>query len=177
MKLEHAKQLADQLLDELAPACERIEIAGGIRRQKPECHDIELVAIPKLMTSLDIFGEVAGQRNMLNEFIGANGYVCEKNGDRYKKIIYTPEINCDLFIVLKPAQWGVIFVIRTGSAEFSKRIVTQRKYGGSLPSDCKVKDGGVYNAAGQLIPMPEEMEFLNFLGLGWIEPSKRKVMP
>jgi DNA polymerase/3'-5' exonuclease PolX len=168
-----AKRRADELLAILAPACERIEIAGGVRRHKAECHDIELVAIPRFIPLLDIFGQVAGYRNLLNERVEDLRLVLDKNGDRYKKIIYTEELNCDLFIVLPPAQWGVIFTIRTGSADFSHRIVTARKYGGCMPSDCTCKNGAIHDKYGRIIPMPEEMDFLNFLGLGWIEPEKR----
>lgn len=169
-----AKRLADQLLAELSPVCERIEIAGGVRREKPDPHDIELVAIPRMEPIKDIFGERAWSRNLLNEFIESQGYFVDRGGDRYKKIVYTPEINCDLFVVLPPAQWGVIFTIRTGPWEFSKRIVTPRKFGGCLPSDHCVKDGAVQDAYGRIIPMLEEIDFLNFLGLGWIEPRERK---
>lgn len=168
-----AKRLADQLLAELAPVCERIEIAGGVRREKPECHDIELVAIPRMEPIKDIFSERAGSRNLLNEFIESQGYFVDRGGDRYKKIVL-PEICCDLFIVLPPAQFGVIMTIRTGPWEFSKRIVTPRKFGGCLPSDYHVKNGAVLNAYDQIIPMPEEINFLDFLGLGWIEPKDRQ---
>jgi DNA polymerase/3'-5' exonuclease PolX len=169
-----AKHAADELLAELSPVCERIEIAGGVRRQKPECHDIELVAIPRFEPILDIFGMVCpAQRNLLNEYIEAHGYFCDKNGNRQKKIVLTPELSCDLFIVLPPAQWGVIFTIRTGSADFSHRIVTIRKHGGCLPSNCRMKDGVVWDPQDRPIPMPEEMDFLKFLGLGWIEPKDR----
>lgn len=168
-----AKRLADQLLTELAPVCERIEIAGGVRREKSECHDIELVAIPKMEPLKDIFGTVVGKRNLLNEFIESHGYFVDRGGDRYKKIIYTPEIACDLFVVLPPAQWGVIYTIRTGSADFSHRIVTARKYGGCMPSDHRVKDGAVWDIYGRIIPMPEETDFFDFLGMPYIEPKNR----
>jgi DNA polymerase/3'-5' exonuclease PolX len=86
----------------------------------------------------------------------------------------TEGINLDLFIVTRPAQWGVILAIRTGPADFSKWIVTPRKYGGALPSNCHVEGGRVLR---QQIPleMPEERDFLDFLGLGWVEPKDRMV--
>lgn len=174
MTYAEAKRLADQLLAELSPVCERIEIAGGVRRMKPDPHDIELVAIPKTEPMKDMFGAVVGRRSLLNQFVEDN-YFVDKGGDRYKKIVLMSDISCDLFIVLPPfRQWGVQFVIRTGPAEFSHRVVTLRKHGGCLPSDCRVKDGAVWNANDQIIPMPNEMDFLNFLGLGWIEPKERK---
>ena len=169
-----AKRRADELLAKLLPACERIEIAGGVRRHKAECHDIELVAIPKMEPMLDIFGQEAGQHNLLNERIEDLRLVLDKNGERYKKIVYTDELNCDLFIVQQPAQFGVIMVIRTGSADFSRHIVTARKYGGCLPSDCRCKDGAIHDKADRIIPMKNEIDFLNFLGLGWINPEDRK---
>ncbi len=48
MKLDKALEIAERTKKLLAPYCERIEIAGSIRRKKPEVKDIELVAIPKL---------------------------------------------------------------------------------------------------------------------------------
>lgn len=48
MNLAQASALAGQLVEKLAPFCERIEVAGSVRRRKLEgIKDIELVAIPK----------------------------------------------------------------------------------------------------------------------------------
>jgi DNA polymerase/3'-5' exonuclease PolX len=82
-------------------------------------------------------------------------------------------INLDLFIVTPPAQWGVIFTIRTGPADFSHWLVTQRRKGGCMPSYATQRDGCVY-VNGKPLAMAEEMDYLNFLGLGWIEPQDRK---
>lgn len=47
MKLAQALAIAEKVKALLAPHCERIEIAGSIRRKKPDVKDIEIVAIPK----------------------------------------------------------------------------------------------------------------------------------
>ena len=47
MKYLKAKEIADSVLQKLKPHCERIEIAGSIRRKKANPNDIEIVAIPK----------------------------------------------------------------------------------------------------------------------------------
>ena len=44
MSLEFALGMAQSLVEVLAPACERIEIAGGVRRRKVEPNDIEIVS-------------------------------------------------------------------------------------------------------------------------------------
>jgi hypothetical protein len=51
-----ALALAEQCRAALAPSCHRIEIAGSIRRGKPQVEDIELVALPKLVPA-DLFGD------------------------------------------------------------------------------------------------------------------------
>jgi len=39
--------LADQVVCALAPFCERIETAGSIRRERPFCGDVAVVAVPR----------------------------------------------------------------------------------------------------------------------------------
>lgn len=74
--------------------------------------------------------------------------------------------------MMPPAQWGLIMAIRTGPKDFSRWIVTQRYKGGALPSDCRVNKGAVWHGD-RMIEMPEEIQFLQFLGLGWVEPEER----
>lgn len=57
MKLSQAQNLASKIVDSMRDACTRVEIAGSIRRCKPECRDIEIVAIPKLGEPIDLLGE------------------------------------------------------------------------------------------------------------------------
>jgi DNA polymerase/3'-5' exonuclease PolX len=47
LKLEEALALAKTVLEVLAPFCERVEVAGSIRRLRPEVNDIDIVAIPQ----------------------------------------------------------------------------------------------------------------------------------
>ena len=47
MKLAEAQKLTEEILDILRPLCERVEIAGSIRRKKAEVHDVDIVLIPK----------------------------------------------------------------------------------------------------------------------------------
>jgi len=47
MTLEYAREMAQALAKLLAPACEKIMVAGSIRRQKARPNDIELVAVPR----------------------------------------------------------------------------------------------------------------------------------
>jgi hypothetical protein len=68
-------------------------------------------------------------------------------------------------------------LIRTGPAEFSHWIVTPRMRGGGLPNGYCVVDGRVVsNNNHDYIPCAEEIDFLRFCRLAWIEPSQRRPM-
>ena len=175
MKFDEAMKLAHGIRTALLPYCERIEIAGSVRRGKAEVHDFELCAIPKMIGEPVLFGQMpkVSALDCQGAYFSGLGQIV-KNGSRYKQILLMPQnFMLDLYIVLPPANWGVIFTIRTGPADFSHWCVTQRKKGGGLPSNCQVKDGAVIRN-GVVVPMPEEMDFLNFLGLGWVEPADRE---
>ncbi len=160
MELKRAKAIAEKLVEKLDPYCERIEIAGSIRRGEPEVGDIEIVAIPNNFA------------DALLPFL-LPGAVFLKDGSRYKQIaLPRGNVILDLFLVRPPAQWGVIFTIRTGPADFSHWIVTRRKWGGQLPSNCRVKDGQVFHM-GMPLHMPEEEDFLRLLELEGVAPSER----
>jgi DNA polymerase/3'-5' exonuclease PolX len=96
-----------------------------------------------------------------------------KNGDRMKQIELPEGIMLDLFIVLPPAQWGVIYAIRTGPADYSHWLVTLRKHGGALPSYMKVHDGGIYEDA-ELIETPEESDVFKLLQMQYVKPEDRR---
>jgi len=57
--LADARVIAESLMAALGPGCERIEIAGSIRRGRPDVGDIELVAIPRIEQIRDGFFDLA----------------------------------------------------------------------------------------------------------------------
>ena len=174
--------IAEEIKSLLEPGCERIEIAGSLRRRRGTVKDIEIVAEPILDEQRDLFQHVAGYRSRLSpillrlieeRFLAPAG----KDGERYKRFRVLGEIDpkLDLFIVRPPAQWGVIFAIRTGPAEFSRRLVTPRKHGGLLPAHLRVKDGAVRRRGNlaQIIETPTEEALFRFLEIDWIPPEER----
>jgi DNA polymerase/3'-5' exonuclease PolX len=178
MKHDEAKAIAQTWIGYLKDSCERIEIAGSIRRGKPEVKDVELVCIPKIVTEPDLFGGEGSKTNILEVTIGKLFWdrvylAANKNGPRYKQLALTEGIHLDLFIVLPPAEWGVQFLIRTGPSDFSHWCVTPRHAGGGLPSYLRVKDGAVWNRTTK-IETAEERDFFRLIGLEYIEPAERR---
>ncbi len=73
-----ARKAAQKLLAQLEPHCERIEIAGSIRREKEEIGDIELVAIPKMGERMANVQPPAQQLNLFGGAPAAGGTLTEK---------------------------------------------------------------------------------------------------
>lgn len=183
-----AFRLANELIEELRPACERIEIAGSIRRQVPMVKDIELVACPKRFT--DLLGEPAGSKlDPVLQALMVDGRVAPiKNGQRYKQLLLRIDgdatIKVDLFLVSAEA-WGPALAIRTGPAEFSRRLVINRCHGGLLADGLTMADGyrlwrgrvvhegGELEQTGTLVPCADEREFFEKHAGGWREPEDR----
>ena len=177
MNLLSAYKIASRTLEQLAPFCDRAEIAGSIRRGKPEVKDIEIVAIPTLdTTALDLFGNPLPNTYPLYGFLETifsqrNRKI--KGGLRYCQYALGEGINLDLFLVLPPSEWGVQFMLRTGPAEFSHWLVTLKRHGGALPSYLRCINGALYRGLHK-ISTPTEMDVFNVCGLDWIEPADRK---
>lgn len=177
LPLRQAESLANRIAAALEPGCERVRVAGSIRRQKELVGDIEIVCIPRL--DFDLLGTPAIPvlDRVLHDLVSAGRLIPrDKNGRNFKNfsIPAMPELGLDLFITT-PAQWGVIFTLRTGSEVFSKRLVTHQCYkGGLLPNDMQVAGGRLWR--GELVlETPEEMDVFNEIGGRgwWVPPDER----
>lgn len=185
--LAEAHVLADELVALLSPYCERLEVVGSIRRQRPTIGDVELLAVPIAQVGLDLFGfQATPPVYMLDEACqgmvhddGVLGHRLDKNGRpafgaRYKRLSYK-EVGLDLFSVLSPAQWGVLSVIRTGSADFSQRLVTPLEKGGWMPRNLLCRDGALWTTDGHKLVTPSEQDVFAFLGRPYVAPELREV--
>jgi len=132
--------------------------------------DIEIVAEPKSYLP-DLLGEPT-ETHSIDTFPWDTLGTLKINGHKQKRIIMPGEIQIDLFIVTPPAQWGVIFLYRTGSDKFSKRFVTPKSFGGCRPSCYRLEDGAIWNKD-KLIPTPEEKDVFELFGVKYITPGER----
>lgn len=179
MPLGRARTVAEHVVQELAPYCEQIEIAGSVRRKQPQIGDIELVARPRMKLVPDgLFDqrEVSELAAYLEQVFGGNlsSFVekhpdLPKNGERYKKLRHRESgMQVDLFIVLPPAEWGPIFAIRTGPADYSRRAVTELQHRG-----LKCSEGAIFRGHERLA-CATEAEFFRHVGWPLLPPEKRK---
>ena len=169
MELDKATKIAVKYWELFKPFCSRVKIAGSIRRDKSEVGDIELVCVPLETETEDGLFERKLVRNpefviLVNSFNRVKG-----NGEgKYAQLILPEGINLDLFIANKD-NFGLIYMIRTGSAAFSERMVTMIKKNGFY-----CKDGYLWSLNNnKMIPVPEEKDFFRITGIEYVEPFLR----
>ena len=135
--LEQAEPAAQEILTLLEPFCERIEIAGSIRRRKAQVKDVEILAISKSRSSTDMLGEVSSTHFALHDALTlwiSEGLLWELRpnkkghttfGVQNKLLVYKPYgIPVDVFATTAP-NWGMAQVVRTGPAEFNIRLMSR----------------------------------------------------
>ena len=173
--LGQAQVLAGKALEELRPFCERIEVAGSIRRRVEAVKDAELVCIPKTRTDLfgnpigdeltdSLAGEVMRERPRWRKRAGVDGRTVF---GRQNKFLEYDGFAMDVFST--PAQrWGMTFFVRTGPKEFVRAAMARFQQLGT-PGHAY---GGVTIGEGQR-PCPDEADVFRLLAWGWVDPEAR----
>ena len=179
--LASAKEVADQLVRLLAPHCERIAVAGSIRRRRPDVKDIELLCASKVTSTADLFGRAVTNWYFLNnklDALVADGSVLKKRanksgrysyGEHNKLLVHVPSgIPVDVFSS-STNNWGMSLVVRTGSKDFNVRMMARFRELGMRGHAY----GGVTDQEGNEIECPDEETVFRLLGWSWMPPERR----
>lgn len=179
MILKQAEEIANNWIYRLQPFCDRISIAGSIRRQKQYVKDIEIVCIPRTIPEThDTLFEAVTSYHRDPEFVLSvqhekYGHVLLGRPDtgKYIKIsVHGYEINIDLFIAT-PENWGYILAIRTGSADFSKRVLAE----GWVRAGFRGNDRMLVNQdTGAEMPIHEEKQLFGLINMPYVFPRDRE---
>jgi DNA polymerase (family 10) len=180
--LDFAYAVALEIVDALHGSCERIAIAGSLRRRKPDVGDVEILYIPKFQTMRDGLFDMA-QIDIAERCIDnmlACGFLRKRPsikgtfawGEKNKLGIHAASgMPVDLFATTEDC-WHNYMVCRTGPKASNQRIaITAQKqnhtwhpYGTGFES----------NLTGQTFAMHSEEEVFAFVGLPYAPPEKRE---
>jgi DNA polymerase/3'-5' exonuclease PolX len=160
MEYKKALAIAQKVVSDLAPHCERIEIAGSIRRKKADVKDIEIVCIPKPY-EVGLFE--SGIAPVVNNWPKIKGSLPCK----YTQRLLPEGIKLDLFFAERD-NWGLILAIRTGSANYS-HLVLGRAW---VMAGYKSEDGFLI-ANNKKVAIREEQDLFDRIGLEMIDPEFR----
>jgi DNA polymerase (family 10) len=157
-----AYKIALEVVEQLKPHCERIEIAGSVRRKKAEVGDIEIVAIPKPYSTGLL---ESGFATVVNKWEKVKGELPCK----YTQRILPEGIKLDLFIA-EEENWGSVFAIRTGSADYSHKVLANGWVRQGFRSD-----GGYLFRDGERYEVREEKDLFRLIGIPYVEPEYRNL--
>ena len=177
LDLVDAQKTADQVKSLVCVHCDKIEIVGSIRRQKPKVHDIDFVVVAK------------------------NDFEWQKINEELKRLKAKP--NCQGNSVIKaflpchnglfqvdfyratPLTFGIHLLVRTGSAENNMWLAgyaiskgMRIKYSEGLIRESVTVAGeteqGVFEALGLPYPMPSDREIVEGKPV-WMNTEKKIV--
>lgn len=158
MEYSKAKAIADDVLNRLKPYMEKGEIAGSIRREKPQVKDIDLVIQPKAE-----FGILEKVKSILQ------GYgKLTMDGQQIIRVTGEPDIKLDCYVA-NPNNFEVILLIRTGSKEHNVKLATLALQQGK---QLKFSEGLIDKETKKLLANTERGIFEN-LGKAYLEPKGR----
>ena len=173
--------LAEEVTQILSGVCERIQIAGSIRRHGADCGDIEVVCIPK-RTGTDLFGELLPDSHDL--FDALEGFCLigypfahrlNKDGQKCfgksMMLLTYKGFNLDVFCT-SPEQWGVTLVVRTGPQAFSHKHAMHKSEGGLLWAGQQLKGWRIVER-GKELDTPEEEDVFKAIGVEFVRPEDR----
>lgn len=172
--LAEAEGVAQALVELLAPACERIQIAGSTRRRKATVGDIELLCIPLPLEGALFYHDSLDQ--LLRDRLMPEGVLVpsinKKGSQTYgrlnKLLLHTAsQIGVDIFSAT-PENWGMALLVRTGPAEFNIRAMSRFRELGMRGHAY----GGVDTPTGH-VSCPDEETVFRLLGWPPIPPEER----
>jgi DNA polymerase/3'-5' exonuclease PolX len=200
MELSQARAIAEDLVEEMRPFCERVAIAGSIRRGKPDVKDVEIVAIPQwqgVTVGVDLFGDVTTEANLLHGWAEQNrirwikpgtpeiiSWPVRPEGKYWRGYLAGVDMKLDLFLC-EPGNWGTIYLIPTGSADFSAQVafrafaVNAHFEGGWLYTGGEMqwpdpRSNRARVVGGTRTDTPEEEDAFRLLGLRVTPPEFRR---
>ncbi len=163
MNFYTAEILSKEVESFLKPYCKRIEIAGSVRRQCLEVNDIDIVIIQDSYKMLQYLLSTDAKNNQLS----VHG-IDLKSGPRHRQIRYKGEI-IELWFAHE-SNFGLIHLIRTGSASFSQSMLAKWK---EVSGGGYSEGGYLHNKDGMKIPTYEEMDVFKLCELDFIDPINR----
>ena len=170
ISLAEADAIAERIRALLAPHCDRIEIAGSIRRRKADVGDIELVCIPARVSPPDLFGREHPAR--AGGFIDAArgiGRICKgclRTG-KYMQFRTMEGVAVDLFTA-HAENWGLVLAVRTGSFDFSYHCLAKGW------SRCGYRSiDNMLTRGSRQIEVREESDLFRLIGVPWVDPVDR----
>ena len=191
--------IAEWLINELQPYfdTDHLCIVGSLRREREMIGDIEILGVPlypvkEIVHQLGLFetpkqAPIKIRPYLFENYLDQSQYIKRHlKGNKYQSFWLQNKgepYKVDLFCNPDPRTWGQNKVVRTGSSEFSRYMVTSKSKGGAVPEN---ELGKIYKSEGARwrridrmsfgwLDTPTEKCVFELLEQKWIEPNRRDI--
>jgi len=156
LELNFAQTIADGVVSQLSPHCEKITVAGSIRRRRHRVNDIDLVLVPSDRARLDyVLMSLSKEGKM------------KMSGPKLARVDLG-EIELDVYFATEET-WSTLLLIRTGSKENNIRLATAAKRKGLRLA---ASGDGLFKGD-ERIAGDSERSIFEALGLRFLDPWER----
>lgn len=172
MELEQAEKLGREIIKALLVRhVEKAEIAGSVRRRRPQVNDLDIVVIPKVSncevtfcaTQVRMWGSIPTALKPLDlELVRGKDELLTfiRKRDNFAVDIYRAT----------PQTWGTLLLIRTGSKMHNIKLCVRARELGLMLS---AKSGVTHQ--GTVIASRTEEEIFKALQMDYVAPEQREV--
>lgn len=168
--IKTALPIALSIKERLESCCDRVMIAGSIRRERKEVGDIEILCIPKkVLLQTGLFGGTYENDpsfvRVVDSFEKIKGNAASGS---YMQRIHPSGIKIDFFTGTAES-WGWQSIVRTGPADFSHRMAIELNHRGMTSEKFaihRISDK-------KFIPCEMEQDFFKLIGMQFILPMAR----
>lgn len=153
-----ALAVAEQVVEEIRPWCDRVEVAGSVRRLRPDVGDIDIVCQPSLWWE-DVFVKGALiEKGARFESVAAESWAFALNGLKVELCLAVPET------------YPMKVLWRTGSWQHNAMLASR-----AMRMGLRMRKAGVVEAAtGEVLAWETEEAIFEALGLEWVPPERRE---
>jgi len=140
----------------LAPYCERIQLAGSLRRQAEDVGDVEFVVIPK-------------DKTIFMECLNSMGFTGKKKSEAFRYTLLQDDTQIEVYMTT-PESWSAALLYATGPKQYTIRLraLATRSRGMLLNHNGLFKKD-----TNEMVAGATEEEILERLGSRWRSPKER----
>jgi DNA polymerase/3'-5' exonuclease PolX len=163
LDLREGQMIADNIKAAVEAHCDKIEVAGSIRRQKTKVHDIDFVVVAKSDSDWQGINEILRLLKAKPNCSGSQlikAYLPCQNG------LFQVD-----FYRAKPSTFGIHLLIRTGSADHNMWLA-----GYAISKGMRLKYSEGLIKEGTPIAGENEKEVFSALGLPYPFPTEREII-
>lgn len=165
-----AQAVAQKLVAELSPVCDRIEVVGSIRRGKSLVRDIDVVLVPRPSALELLTMNSRSLESVIDGLVARGSLTPVRSGEKVKSLVATKTgIPVDIYVATEES-WATLLLIRTGSKEHNVRLAQKAR---ELGMKLRASGDGIENPAGELIKIQNEEDVFRLLGLDYLSPEMR----